>query len=149
MTDRLNNVPGPQAAQTARASAVLPNAGAYDSAPTEMDVRGFHYVMLFLTYTRGGSGGDVQLKLEASPVGSGDSWFQVAQSTKGTVTSGSDALENIQRGEVEYGSTGATAEKVTYGPIFLGGCVERLRVPAQESGATGTPGTLAILARFS
>lgn len=149
MTDRLNEVPGPQAAQTARASAVLPGSGAYDTAPTEMDVRGFHWVTLFITYTRGGAGGDLQFKLEGSPVNSGDHWFQLGAVTKGTVSSGSDALDNLQRGEVEYGSTGAGAEKVAYGPVFLGGCVERLRINCQESGATGTPGTAAVLARFS
>lgn len=149
MTDRLNQVPGVAASQTARASAALPASGAFDTTPTEMNVSGFHYAMFYLTYTRGGAGGDVQFKIEASPVGAGDHWYSIGTSSAGTTSSGADTVGNVQRGEVEYGSTGAGAEKFTYGPIALGGCVERLRLVAQESGATGTPGTLAALARFS
>lgn len=149
MTNQLDRVPGVAASQTARASAVLPASGAYDTSPTEMNCAGFEWVTLFIKYTRGGSGGDMQFKLEGSPAGSGDSWYQLGTATNGTLSSGSDLTNNVQRSEVEYGSTGASAEKVTYGPIPLYGTFERLRVPCQESGATSTPGTTEILARFS
>ncbi len=134
-------------AQTARASAALPAAGAFDASPTEMPCSGFNSVMLFITYTRGAAGGDMQFKVEGSPVSSGDSWFQQGLYAAGTVASGADVVSNVQREEVEYGSTGATAEKVMFGPIDIRGC-ERLRIPAQESGVAGTPGTAAIEAVF-
>src|SRR5262245_11282566 len=124
MTAQIDRVPGVAATQTARASAALPASGAYDTSPTALNCMGFEQVMLFFTYTRGGSGGDVQFKLECSPVDSGDHWYQMGAVTKGTVSSGSVALDNVQQGEVEYGSTGSGAEKFTYGPVNISG-IER------------------------
>lgn len=135
--------------QVARASAVLPGAGAFDVAPVAMPCPGFEQVTLFIEYTRGGAGGDVQFKLEASPVGSGDVWHQLSAFTGAAAVSGADTVSNVQREEIEYGSTGAAIEKFTYGPVQLGGAVERLRVPCQESGAAGTPGTCKVTAVFS
>lgn len=144
-----NPIPGVAAAQTARVSAALAAAGAYDTSPVEMNCQGWQWVMFFIKYTRGGAGGDLQFKPEVSPVGSGDHWYQVGAAVNGSISSGTDLVNNIQRAEVEYGSTGVAAEKVSYGPIFLGGCADRIRLNCQESGATGTPGTVEVLARFS
>jgi hypothetical protein len=135
--------------QIARASAALPAAGAYDATPTELVCAGFDFVTLYIVYTRGGAGGDMQFKIEVSPASGGDEWHQLTAYAKATVTSGSDLTSNAQREEVEYGSTGSGAEKFAYGPIPLNGTVERIRIPCQESGAVGTPGTCQIKALFS
>lgn len=135
--------------QTARASAALAAAGAFDAAPLELACPGFQKVMLYIEYTRGGAGGDVQFKVEISPVNTGDHWHQIGQYAGAAIVSGSDVTSNVQRQEVEYGSTGAAIEKFSYGPLDLGGAVERLRVVCQESGAVATPGTCKVTARFS
>ena len=56
--------------------------------------------------------------------------------------------EEKQREIIEYGSTGAGAELVAYGPIELEATVERLRVVCAESGAIATPGTCEVLVVF-
>ena len=134
--------------QTARVSAVLPAAGAFDAAPLEMPCPGFDHVTLFINYTRGGAGGDMQFRLEANADASGGTWQRGAVYSPGAVASGADTLSNLQRDTIEYGSTAAGVEGVVYGPLQLRGGVERLRVACAESGAVGTPGTCQILARF-
>jgi hypothetical protein len=135
--------------QIARASAALAAAGAFDTTPTVMQCPGFSKAMLFIEYERGGAGGDMQLKVEISPVPMGDHWFQITQYAGAAVASGSDVVSNVQRQEIEYGSTGAGVEKFTFGPIDLAKTAERMRVNCQESGAVGTPGTCKITAVFS
>jgi hypothetical protein len=134
--------------QTARAAAALPAAGAFDAAPLEMTCPGFTHCTLFISYTRGGAGGDMQFRIEANPVATGGAWYRGGLYAPGAVASGADSLSNLQRESVEYGSTAAGAETVVYGPFAIEGGVERLRVPCAESGAVGTPGTVSILARF-
>jgi len=134
--------------QTARVAAVLPAAGAFDAAPLEMPCPGFEHVTLFISYTRGGAGGDMQFRIEANPDSTGGTWHRAGLFSPGAVASGADSLSNLQRESVEYGSTGAGAETVIYGPLELYGGVERLRVACAESGAVGTPGTAGIQARF-
>lgn len=133
--------------QTARASAALPAAGAYDPTPTVMHCVGFETCTLFIAYTRGGVGGDMQFRIEVSPDSTGTVWHRGGIYAPGAVASGSDSVSNLQRESVEYGSTGAGIEQVVYGPIDLRGAA-RIRVPCRESGAVGTPGTAAIEARF-
>lgn len=133
--------------QVARASAALAAAGAFDAAPVEMHCPGFKSVMLFIEYTRGGAGGDMQFKIEISPVNTGDHWYQVGQYAAAALASGSDVVSNIQRQEIEYGSTGAAIEKVAFGPVEYN--ADRMRIACQESGAVATPGTAKITARFS
>lgn len=137
--------------QVARASAVLEAAGAFDPTPTEMPCPGFGFVTLRIDYTRGAVGGDCQFKLEGSHQSALDSpvFGQGSAFVTGTVASGSDTVSNLQREEIEYGSTGAAIESITFGPIALRSGLELLRIPAQESGVVGTPGTLAITAYFS
>jgi hypothetical protein len=134
--------------QTARASAVLAAAGAYDSAPTEMYCPGFRFVTLFGEYTRGGAGGKVKLKLEVSPSSSGTVWHQMSLYNQGTNVAGADTKSTLQREEVEYGSNAAAKELFTLS-AYLDGNAERLRVICAESGAVGTPGTVKVTAHFS
>ena len=134
--------------QTARVAAVLPAAGAFDAAPLEMACPGFQFVTLHISYTRGGAGGDMQFRIEANPDAAGGTWQRAGLFAPGAVAAGADSLSNLQRETVEYGSVGAGAETVIYGPLELRGGAERLRVACAESGAVGTPGTAGIEARF-
>lgn len=133
----------------ARASAVLPAAGAYDTTPVVMDASEFEVVSFYCKYTRGAAGGRVRLKIEVSPESSGSNWYQVSTIAIGTVTPGADSVSAIQREAVEYGATGAGAEAFVYGPVGLGRTIHRVRIAAAESGVVGTPGTAEILARFA
>lgn len=135
--------------QTARASAALPGAGAFDPAPAELACPGFDFVTFYCTYTRGAAGGAFEFKIEAAPNSSGTVWHQSTLYSPGTVAPGSDVVSDIQREGIEYEATGAPAELFVYGPLELRGTVERIRVSARETGVAGTPGTLSIEARFS
>ena len=135
---------------TARAAAALPAAGAWDATPTEFHCIGLDYVTFYITYTRGAAGGDMQFRVEYSPYSADSvgvqSWFRGSIYAGGLVASGADTLSNVQREDVEYGSTGAAAEPYIYGPIALHGTVARLRIPAAESGVVGNPGDCHIVA---
>jgi hypothetical protein len=114
-----------------------------------MSCAGFDSVTLYISYTRGAAGGDVQFRIDYSPDSAGAVWHQGSVYAAGAVASGADTVSNVQREEIEYGSTGATAELFVHGPIALNGTVERIRVVAQESGVVGTPGNCEIEARFA
>lgn len=136
----------------ARLSAALAAAGAWDATPIEIACAGAQWVTFQFFYTRAGAGGDFQFRIESSLRSADDlvlpNWARASVMSVGGVVSGADTLSNIQRGDIEYGSTGAGVEGFTYGPLHLGGTIERIRVPAHESGAIATPGTLYILAVF-
>lgn len=134
--------------QTARASAALPAAGAWDAAPTEMACPGFESCTLYISYTRAAAGGDMRFRIDVSPNSTGTVWHRASIYAPGAVASGSDTVSNLQRDAVEYGSTAAGAETVVYGPLDIRGS-ERLRVACAESGAVATPGTVSIEARFA
>ncbi len=133
--------------QTARASAVLPAAGAYDAAPLELFCPGFNWSTLFVEYTRGGAGGAVTLKIEVSPVSSGDHWFSVSHYGEGVNAVNSNTLSTVQMENIKYGAVGATIEKFVIS-VELRMAAERIRVSCCESGAVGTPGTTKITATF-
>lgn len=141
-----------QPLQEARAAAVLEAAGAFDPNPTELECSYADFVTFYITYTRGAAGGDVQWYIETSPYTADqagvEDWFRSSVFAAGGVVSGADTLSNLQRGNVEYGSQGAPAENVVYGPIALHKTAERVRFVAAESGVVGTPGTLHVMALF-
>ena len=66
-----------------------------------------------------------------------------------TFAAGADTTSLTQRELMSYGSQGAAAEDFSFGPVDLGGTVERIRITARESGVPGTPGTLQVEAVFS
>jgi len=134
---------------TMRASAVLPGAGAFDASPLEVPCQDFKFVTLYITYTRGGAGGAVTLRIEVSPDTSGNTWYRSGLYEPAAVASGSDATSELQREFIKYGSTAAGAEYVVFGPLVLQGGIQRMRIACAESGAVGTPGTCAIRALFS
>ena len=137
--------------QVARAAAVL--AGAFDAAPIEMACAGALSVTLYITYTRGGAAGAVDVQLQTSPysvdrVGVED-WFTQDLYAAAAVVPGADTVSDIQREQITYTATAVGAENYVLDPIDLGGTVERLRVRCLESGNVGAPGTCHIVAMFS
>lgn len=135
--------------QTARALAVLPAAGAWDAAPLVLQCPGFDYVTLYITYTRGGAGGSVELAVDVNDDALAGAWHQTTIYSPGTVAVNTDTSSNVQREGVLYGATGAATETVVYGPIHIGATIERLRILAREVGAVATPGTCYVEAHFA
>jgi len=142
--------------QEARASAALPAAGAWDATPTELACPYFQQVALTFTYTRGALNGAFDFQIEVSlysvaanvPAGASE-WVTESIYAAGAVAAGADTTSQVQRELQSYTSQGAAAEDFVYGPVNLGGTIERIRVRARESGAVGTPGTLQIEASFA
>ena len=137
---------------TARASAALPAAGAWDAAPTEFFTSGADTMRVQFTYTRGAAGGAFDFQIESSiyavvgnvPAGAGE-WADPSVEAVGVVAAGVDTQSLVQDGYDTFTSQGAVAETFTYGPIQLNGTIERVRIPCRESGVVGTPGTLAVV----
>jgi hypothetical protein len=138
-----------------RVLAALPLAGAWDAAPLEIACGGAHRVVLSFTYTREAAGGAFDWWIQPSiysiaanvPAGAGE-WSTESLYAAGAVAAGVDSQSRVQREFETYQATGAAAETFIYGPIELHGMIERIRVPARESGVPGTPGTLQITAEF-
>jgi len=133
-----------------RAAAILPAAGAFDAVPLELAVAGFRSVVLYITYTRGGAAGSVRASIEVSPFAANrvlplQSWYHAALYAAAIVAAGVDAVSPVQREDIRYQATGATAEMFAYGPIQLAGDVERLRIACAEEGAVATPGDCEIV----
>ncbi len=122
---------------TARASAALPAAGAYDSSPTPIAGDTYKKVCFFISYTRGGAGGAVTYKVELS--NDAITWYQFSELQSTATVTGSDTVDLQQRAEVKYTSTGASAERFVT-PTFLISS-KYFRIVMKESGAVGTPGT--------
>jgi len=142
--------------QEARVSAALAAAGAWDATPVEMVCVYFDSVTLSFTYTRGAAGGAFDFQIEVSPysvvgnVPAGASeWVTESIYAAGAVAAGADTTSLVQRELESYTATGAGAEDFAYGPVSLGGTIERIRVRARESGNVGAPGTLQVEAVFS
>ena len=141
---------------TARASAALAAAGAWDATPTEIKTSYAKDMTLNFTYTRGGVGGAFDWQLETSiysvaalvPAGAAEWVTQSIYQAGGIVApaAGADTTSLVQRELQSYTSQGAAAEDFDFGPIPLNGTIERVRIRARESGVVLTPGTLAIVA---
>lgn len=141
--------------QTARVSAALPGAGAWDATPLELVCGYFLRCTLYFTYTRGGAGGAFDFQVEYSPYSvvanvpaGAQEWITMGLLSNGAVVAGADTQSREQREYVTYQATSAVAEDIPY-PIDLSGAAERVRVIARESGAVGTPGTLQVEAVFA
>jgi len=140
---------------TARASAALAAAGAWDAAPTEFFTSGADTMRVHFTYTRGAAGGAFDFQIESSiyavvgnvPAGAGE-WADPSIEAVGGVAAGVDTQNLVQDAYSTFTSQGAAAETFTYGPIQLNGTVERCRISCRESGVVGTPGTLAVVAEL-
>lgn len=135
--------------QTARASAVLAGAGAWDAAPVALACPGFKHVTLYFHYTRGGAAGAFNFRIDTSPDSTGAVWNQSSQYAPGALAAGVDTTSAVQRENITYTATAAAIEDFVYGPVDLDATVERIRIPARETGNVGAPGTLEIEARFA
>lgn len=135
-----------------RASAALPAAGAWDPAPTESFSVNAEALTLSFTYTRGaGGGGAFDWQLWVSPYSiaglvpaGAQEWVCESLYASGAVAAGVDSQSRAQREFQTYQATGAAVEAFAFGPIDLGGTIERIRIRSRESGNIGAPGTLAI-----
>ena len=158
MTDTRPISPSYLDLQTARATVVLPGAGAYDATPIELPCQEYDFMTLYIAYTRGDTGGAFKMKIEVSPDSSGDTWYRstvydagaVAGGSDtdpslllyrkphgydaGAVAGGSDTTSLFQREELQYTATGATVEKVVF-RVTLDAGVQRVRIPCAEAGA--------------
>jgi len=136
---------------TFRAAAALAAAGAFDATPLEIRTTGMDVLVLYITYTRAGAGGAVELHPEFSPRGVDlagvEDWFRSTIYSAGAVAAGGDTPSLLQREEYTYQATAAGAETFVYA-LELNGGVERVRVPCAESGAVGTPGACHIVGRL-
>ena len=135
-----------------RASAALPAAGAWDAAPTEQNIAGAGGIELAFTYTRGAAGGAFNWAFQYSiysvaalvPAG-GSEWQEGAIYAPGAVVAGVDTQSLLQVEFIGFTAVGAAAESFLW-EIEILGPIERIRIPAQETGVVGTPGTLQITA---
>lgn len=141
----------------ARVSAALAAAGAWDANPTEFFVSGAKSMTLTFTYTRGAAGGAFDFQLEVSPYSvaalvpaGGGEWADGSAYAVGAVGLGADTQSRVQDEYITFGSQGAGAETIIFGPIELDGTIERMRIPCRESadGVVGTPGTLQVTAEI-
>ena len=136
-----------------RASAALPAAGAWDATPTEQNVAGAGSIMLYFTYQEGDQAGtgafDWQVQASAysiaanAPTGALE-WTDESLHASGGVAAGLDTQSRVQAEYQTFAPTSANQEGFVYGPIRFNHHVERVRIPARESGVVGTPGTLQI-----
>lgn len=133
--------------QVARVAAVLGAQNVFDAAPLELYCMDFETVTLFFKYTREAAGGAFAFRVDISPNRVGTQWFRETLYASQAVATGVDSRSDFQREDIEYGSTGAAAELTVYGPIYLNGAIERIRVAAAETSAAG-PGMLEIRAVF-
>lgn len=134
--------------QVAKVSAALPAAGAWDT-PTIMACPGFDDMTLYFTYTRGAALGAFDFKIEVSAESTGTVWHQAGVYEPAILAAGVDSRARVQKEHITFQSQGAAAELFIYGPVKLSGTVERIQITTRESGVVGTPGTLAVKARFA
>ena len=141
--------------QEARASAALPAAGAWDAAPTELACPGFGKAIFTFVYTRGAAGGGFDWQFQLSlfsvvglvPAG-GAEWMEQSAFAPNPVVLGADDQIDHATAYSRFTSQGAAAESFVV-TLDLDEGVERIRIPAREHGAVGTPGTLQISVQFT
>ena len=140
---------------TLRVFGALPAAGAWDAAPTESSSAGAQKLTLSFTYTPTALGGafDWQLwvsiyAVAANVPANAIEWVPESLYASGGVVAGADSQSRVQAEYQTFQATAAAGEPFVFGPIELGGTVERIRVQARESGLTGAPGSLSIVAEM-
>lgn len=146
----MNLAIGVQSLQTARASAALPGAGAWDATPLALFTSGAQRLTITFTYTRGAAGGAFDWQMETSaysidasaPAGAGV-WATMSIYAAGALVAGADLQSRQQDELVTYTPDAAAIHSLVYGPTDVSG-VERIRVRARESGNVANPGLLAV-----
>ena len=86
---------------TFRAAAALPAAGAWDAAPLVVFTEDSDDVAIYLSYTRGGAGGSVRIRIEVSPYSLDmpvvQSWYYPSVKSVGAFAAGADVASALQR----------------------------------------------------
>lgn len=127
----------------ARASAALPASGAYDSAPTRVDLNPYvQSLTLWATYTRGTTNGAARLKPEVSPDGA--TWYR-ATLVDTSAIGGSQPDGVLATRALAYDlpvPDGAAALRTSHTVDVRG--ARFFRCAGAEVGVVGTPGTLAL-----
>lgn len=137
--------------QTARVSAALPAAGAWDTAPLELMCPTFDTFTLFCSYSPvSQSANAFELKIEVSRDGS--NWYQAAVYAGGAVPGAADVVSRFQREILLYAITQlADRERMVLGPLAIAGAPDYIRITARESTTDGdvdNPGILEVLISF-
>lgn len=135
-----------------RARAVLPAAGAWDPAPTIINVAGAGKITFYVEYLRGIAHGAVDFQAFSTPFQNNrvlplQTWYSQSMKTDGVSALEFDTHSHIQREYVRYGSTApGGAETFVFGPIDITG-VERMYIQCRESGLDlANPGTCEVVA---
>jgi hypothetical protein len=130
-----------------RVAAALAGASAWDAAPLEIPIAGFDWATFYVSYTRAGAGGAVDMRIQVrTPIAV--QWYRTTLLATGVLAAGADVQNRIQADFLTYASTAAGVERVVYGPVQLAQGPDLIRIACRESGAPATPGTVEILAVF-
>ena len=136
-----------------RTLAVLPAAGAWDAAPTEIQCSGAWWLRLYFSYDRAVTAvaGSVDWFYEVSPyyadaAATGEAWFHGTLYVPGQLTSCRVVRSMAQQEIINYCSETEDTETFIGPPVHLGGCIERFRVTCREHGDVNNPGTVEIIA---
>jgi hypothetical protein len=139
---------------TARADAILLPAGAWDVAPVEIASAGYGWVRFYFAYQRGAqaTAGAITFQYEISPyyadLSEDTDWITQTIYAPAPMTPCEDVCSEVQNETIRYCAVGSGVETFCSPPIHLAGCVERIRVPCQESGDTDNPGSAQVIAVF-
>lgn len=137
-----------------RLRAALAGAGAYDAAPLVVPCIGFREALIFIDYDEdaGGLAGAMDFYIEYSPFSVGTAlsdWFRMTVLDIGVLVAGVVVPNIIQQSVISFTPVGAAVEGFIYGPVELGGGIERLRIFTRETGQVGFPGRVGAYALFS
>ena len=132
----------------ARAAAILLPAGAWDAAPTEMQISNAGSMTMYLAYTRGAVGGAVDYRIEVTAEDPAVLWCRSTVRAVGALVAGVEVVSNIQGEITTYTAEGAGQEGRVIGPMRISDGVRWIRIGARESGNVANPGNLAIACMF-
>ena len=132
--------------RTLRASAALPAAGAYDSAPVSLPLSPtVATAYLHLSYTRGAVNGSCEVLVEGSV--DGVTFYSLAVANGGGISTGAPTSSKARLpiyGLVYQLPVPPSASAITMTlPVDVGGWTS-VRITGAEVGVTATPGTLAV-----
>lgn len=128
-----------------RAPAVLPAAGAYDAAPTELPLGGMEkvHIQFFYDEDAGAANGAGKYMVEICETISGtDDWSTLAGTELQAVILGADVAVNVQGAEFTFDPTGAAEEGVSV--ILSVGRASKIRIPCAECGDVANPGQASV-----
>jgi len=132
----------------ARVAAVLLPAGAWDVAPTEMQISNARSMTMYLYYMAGAVGGAFDYLIEVAAEDPALAWCQSTVRAVGVLAPGFDVVSNLQREITTYTAIGVGQENSVVGPISIRDGARFIRVNVRESGNVANPGMLAMQCMF-